>query len=721
MSFRFKPSVLAVLGALAAPAFAEAADTTLSEINVSANAAQQERADGPVAGYRATRSASATKTDTPLKEVPQSITVVSEDLIEDLAMRGMADVVRYVPGVTAAQGEGNRDQLVIRGANTTADFYLDGVRDDAQIFRDLYNLERVEILKGPAGMIFGRGGAGGVVNRVSKKPLFSRTGDVEFTLGTDSQYRAAVDLGNAISSGAAWRLNAMAESADSFRNGVELERYAVNPTLTLMAGERTAVTLSIEHAKDERTADRGIPSRNGRPFVTDEATFFGNADQSTSESTVNGVAVIVDHDFGGGTQLKNQLRATQYDKFYQNVYAGSAVDAAGTLTLAAYNNSNDRTNVFNQTDLTTRFKTGGVEHTLLAGVEFGHQESTSQRMTGIFNASSGCLTVSGATTPAVAGQGLNCRVSASNPVAVANSFRFNNTDANNRVEADVAAVYVQDQVALTPSFKVIGGLRYDHFKVDFDDRRTTTTPVDVSRTDSGTSPRLGLIWQPTAAATLYASYSYAMLPSGEQLSLSTGTAELEPEKAKNLEVGARFDLTPNLTLSAAAFELKREDVRVADPARPGFFIKTGETTTEGYELGLQGKVTPSWEVFAGYADLDASITKATSDGPAGRKLGLVPERAASLWNKVALGGGFSVGLGLIHQSESFTSISNTVTLPSYTRADGAVYYAFADGKTKLALNVENLTDKSYYATAHSDNNISPGAPRNARLTLATKF
>jgi catecholate siderophore receptor len=703
---RLRPAVVATLAALtqlATPAFAQATEEkALSEVTVRA---QTERADGPVTGYRATRSATFTKTDTPLKDVPASVTVVPAELMKDQAMGSIADVVRYVPGVTAHQGEGNRDQVVLRGIATTADFFVDGIRDDAQIFRDLYNLERLEVLKGPGGMTFGRGGAGGVVNRVTKRPVFGRIAEAEFTVGSHNQLRSTLDVGNKINDAAAWRLNAMAERADSFRNGVELKRYGINPTVTLVPGAQTSLTLGYEHIFDERTADRGFPSRNGAPFAADPATFFGNADQSISRSTVDGFSAVLDHDFGGGVQLRNSFRATRYDKFYQNVFAGSAVDAAGNLSLSAYNNGNERTNIFNQTDVTAKFNTGAIEHTLLAGVELGRQVSTSERQSGYF------------------GSANRVTVSAANPFATATRFGFAGTDANNEVKADTAAVYVQDQIALSKQWKVLAGLRYDHFKLKLDDRRSTTTPVDLARTDNEFSPRLGLIWQPTDWSTYYASYSYAVLPSGEQLSLAPNTADLAPEKALNYEIGARWDVLPQLALSAALFRLDRDDVKVADPANPGFMVRTGQQRTEGLEFGLQGDVTRNWKVFAGYAYLDGRITQPTGSPaiPAGRKIGLVPEHAFSLWNKFALGGGWGAGLGVIHQSDSYTSFNNTVKLPRFTRADGALYYTFADGKTRLALNVENLFNKEYFPTAHSDNNISPGAPRNARLTLATSF
>ncbi|MEN3364163.1 MAG: catecholate siderophore receptor [Burkholderiales bacterium] len=703
---RLRPAAaftLAALAQLSAPVMAQSTqEAALPAVTVRA---QAERADGPVTGYRATRSSTFTKTDTPLKDVPASITVVPAELMKDQAMGSISDVVRYVPGVTAAQGEGNRDQMVLRGINTTADFFVDGVRDDAQIYRDLYNLERVEVLKGPGGMMFGRGGAGGVINRVTKRPTFGRIAEAGVTAGSYNQLRTTADLGNKINESAAWRLNAMAEKADSFRDGVELKRYGVNPTVTLAPSNATMVTLGYEYLQDERTADRGIPSQGSAPFNTARSLFFGNADQSESRATVNALSAVVDHDFGGGVQLRNSFRVTDYDKFYQNVFAGSAVDSAGNLRLSAYNNDNQRTNIFNQTDVTTKLQTGGLEHTLLAGVEFGHQVSKSKRNTGFFGSST------------------NVTVSAANPFATATRFQATGTDADNEVKADVAAAYIQDQIALSPQWKVLAGVRYDHFKVKLDDRRTTTAPIDLSRTDTAVSPRLGLIWQPGERSTYYASYSYATLPSGEQLSLAPNTADIAPEKAINYELGARWDVLPKLTLSAAVFRLDRDNVKAADPANPGFFVRTGQQRTEGAELGLQGDVTRGWQVFAGYAWLDGRTTKPTGSPavPAGSKIGLVPENSASIWNKFALGGGWSAGLGVIRQGDSYTSISNTVKLPAFTRTDGAIYYAFADGKTRLALNVENLLDKVYYPTAHSDSNISPGAPRNARLTLTTTF
>ena len=706
-------ATLFIFSASLAHAQAQSA-TLLPEVWVRAKA-DEAQADGPVTGYRARRSSTFTKTDTPLNEVPASVTVVPAQVIKDAALQSMGDVFRYVPGVLMHQGEGNRDQVILRGTSTTADFYVDGIRDDAQVFRDLYNLERVEVLKGPAGMAFGRGGAGGVVNRVIKRPLFDHVGATTFTLGNHNQFRSALDVGNKLNDAAAWRLNALYENADSFRNGYNLERYALNPAVMLIADAQTVLTLGYEHLRDYRTADRGFPSFQGAPLNAERSTFFGNADQSHARSAVDGFYALLEHEFGGGAQLKNNFRATHYDKYYQNVYPGSAVNAAGNLTLSAYNNANQRSNFFNQTDVIKKFATGSVEHTLLAGAELGHQRSANRRNTGFFGAS---------------GTALGAVVPAASPLAVATAFRPNGTDADNRSTADMAAVYVQDQIALSKQWKIIAGLRYDYFKVAFDDRRTLTPPVDLSRTDKAFSPRAGLLWTPAAHSTYYVSYSYAFLPSGEQLGLAATTVDLAPEKAKNYELGARWDILPKLTLSAAMFRNDRNDVRVADPANPGLFVKSGQQRVEGIELGLQGELTPAWQVHGGYAYLDGRITKPVSSGtaattasiiPAGNKIGLVPRQTFSLWNKFDLAQRWGAGLGLIYQASAFTSFNNTVKLPGFMRTDAALYYTFAGGKTRLALNIENLWDKKYFPTVDGDNNISPGAPRTGRLTLSTAF
>ena len=318
--------------------------------------------------YAIQRSVTATKTDTALVDVPQSVTVVTRELIDDQAMRSIGDLTRYVPGVGIAQGEGNRDTPVMRGNSTTADFFVDGIRDDVQYYRDFYNVDRVEVLKGPNALIFGRGGSGGVINRVTKQAMGKRRYELALQAGSGEQYRASLDAGEALNSQLAYRLTAVFEDSGSFRDDVTLRRYGANPTFAWALSPRTTLHFGYEYFHDERTTDRGVSSFQGRPVATDPATFFGDPRQSETWANVNTVFALVDHRFANGVTLRNQTRLGGYEKFYQNVFAG-AVNTAGTsVAINAYNNATERDNVFNQTDVVFAFSTGSVHHQLLAGL-----------------------------------------------------------------------------------------------------------------------------------------------------------------------------------------------------------------------------------------------------------------------------------------------------------------------------------------------------------------
>lgn len=706
MLFRspLKPAALAVLTTLAGYAHAADEERVLPAVTVHE---QAERADGPVVGYRASRSATVTKTDTALRDVPQSIQVIPEALVKDQAMRSIGQVLRYVPGASINPGEGGRDQPVLRGISTTADFYIDGVRDDALYFRDMYNAERIEILKGPSGMTFGRGGAGGVINRVSKRPLEVPLQQVDVSIGSYNDKRISADLSGRMSPTAGFRINAMVEESDGFRDGFNLKRSGINPVFEFAPGKDTSVLLGYEHFEDRRTVDRGIPSRNGQPFDTERSKFFGNPEQSPSKAIVDGVSARIEHSLAGNLTLRNTFRSNHYDTVRTNVQPNSSVDNAGNLKISAYSQANQRTNIFNQTELEARLSSGGIDHLLLAGLEVGHQDSANTRLTGYFGN----------------GNADSAIVSAANPRTTVVQWRAAASDTNNQVSADIAALYLQDQITLSQHWKAVLGLRYDRFQVKVDDRSAAN--VDLSRTDTAASPRAGLIYQPDAVSSYYASYSYAFIPSGETLALAANNAELAPEKAKNWEIGGKWDLSPQLSATAALFRLDRANVKAVDPANPTRLQLSGLQRTEGLEVGVQGQITPIWQVYGGYANLDARVEKTTGSGtsavPAGNAVALVPKQAVSLWNRVELGRGWAVGLGLVHQSSVYANTAtNAVTLPAFSRADGAIFYRF-DAKTRLALNIENLFDRRYYATAGGDNNIIVGTPRSAQLTLSTTF
>ena len=644
------------------------------------------------------------KTNTPLRDTPQAATVITNRIIADQSMQTMADVVRFIPGVTMAQGEGHRDAPIIRGQASTADFFVDGVRDDAQYYRDLYNVERIEALKGSNAMVFGRGGGGGVINQVRKEASMSPVGALTIEGGSFDHKRGTVDLGRPINDRIATRLNGVYEKSGGFRNAAYLERRGVSPTATIVAGEGTVVRLDYEFFRDDRIVDRGIPSFKGRPAPTPITTFFGDPDASSSRARVDAGGVVVDRELGGGLTLRNRTRAVRYDKFYQNVYPGGAVDSTGTkVSLSAYNNATERTNLFNQTDLTAAVMTGPVKHTVLAGAELSRQTTDNFRNTGYFN-----------------GTATSTSVSFAEPTRATSAvFRQSATDADNRARADVFALYAQDQVQLSPNLQAVVGIRVDEFKVRFHDDRAGQ---DLERSDRLVSPRAGLVFKPIAPASLYASYSVSHLPSsGDQFSSLTATTQtLEPEQFRNYEVGAKWDVHQALSLTGALFQLDRSNSSAPDPTTPSRTVQTGAQRTTGYELGVTGELLPAWQVVAGYSAQNAKIRSRTTTAAAGATVPLVPARTVSFWNRLQLAPALGAGLGAVHQSQSFAAIDNTVTLPAFTRVDAALYVALP-WHSRAQLNVENVFDARYFGTSHGNNNIMPGASRTVRLSLTTGF
>jgi catecholate siderophore receptor len=654
--------------------------------------------------YQAQATATATRTDTPLRDVPQAVTVITEALIRDQGMQGMADLVRYVPGAALAQGEGNRDTPVLRGNSSTADFFVDGVRDDVQYVRDLYNAERVEVLKGPNAMIFGRGGGGGVINRVTRQADWSGARTAVLELGAYDHRRVTADLDRPLSQTVAGRLDALYERSESYRDHVNLERWGLNPTLTWRPGPSLSVRLGYEHFEDDRTADRGVPSLAGRPAPAPVGAFFGDPDQSYVTARVDVLNATVEYRPSERLTLRNRTLFGAYDKFYQNVFASGAVTAAATVPLQAYNNATERQNLFNQTDLIFKIETGTLKHTLLAGAEFGRQRTDNLRKTGFFNGAAQTFTAPFA-APTLRGV----------PIV----FRPSGADANNHVKATVAAAYVQDQVEIGPHLQLVAGLRFDVFDLELRDNRTGET---LSRRDELVSPRLGVVVKPIEPVSLYASYSVSYLPgAGDQFSSLTATTQtLEPEEFKNYEVGAKWDVTPNLSLTAAAYRLDRTNTTARDPNNPAVTIQTGAQRSRGFELGVSGRLTERWEVAGGYAWQDAEITSATTAAVAGKAVALTPRHSLSLWNKVELTPAWAVGLGVIGQGRSYAAVDNAVTLPGYTRVDAALFWTVND-RLRAQLNVENLFDRRYAATAQGNNNILPGSPRAARISLTAAF
>ena len=714
-TFRFakKPLALLPLGALLlsgsiAQAQSEENEAVLRAVKVT------ERIEADSKTYKAATSTAATKTATPLRDVPQSASVITSKAIKDLSMQNLADVVRYVPGVGMAQGEGNRETPVFRGSSSTSDFFIDGIRDDVQYYRDLYNIDRVEVLKGPNGMIFGRGGAGGVINRVTKEAGWNSVREITLQGGSDSNKRVSVDVGGGLNDTVAGRINAVYEDSDSYRDDVSLERQGINPTLTINAGENTRIDLAYEYFKDERTADRGVSSFAGKPLDTDPSTFFGDPDRSPVRASVNAFSALVEHEFNEHVSLRNRTRYADYDKFYQNVYPG-AVDASATnVTIQAYNNATERKNLFNQTDLLFAVKTGTINHQFATGLELGRQVTDNFRESGFFGAT---------------GTATSASVPVANPrYAGSLVFRQNATDADNHGVSEVVGAYVQDQIEFTPQFLAVLGLRYDHFAVDFDNHRTST---EINTDDNLISPRVGLIYKPVEPVSLYASYSLSSVPrAGEQLaSLTLTNAALDPEEFENREIGAKWEVTPDLALAAAIFQLKRSNVAITDPNNSARQILLSGDAQEvnGLELTLTGNITPVWSVIGAYAYQDGELTQTqTTALQKGSTLASLPEHSASLWNKYEFSTTWGAGVGVIYRDDMLAATENkaspasNVTLDGYTRVDAALFFKL-NPNLRAQLNVENVFDKEYSLFANSNTNITPGSPRAFRVSVTASY
>ena len=652
--------------------------------------------------YHTNAISTGTRTLTPLRDTPQSITVLSTQRLKDQSMTSILDVLNYVPGMMSHQGENNRDQVVIRGVSSSADFFLNGVRDDVQYFRDLYNVQRVEILKGPNAMIFGRGGGGGVINRVTKEPQSSSVREFTFQGGSFKDRRVTADINQAFNRTLAMRVNGLYESAESFRSFVDRKRYGINPTIGIAANAATQIALGYEHFYDSRTADRGIPSFAGKPADLPIETYFGNPNDAYARARVNLLTGTIQHQHGR-LSIRNRTLFGDYDRAYQN-YVPGAVNAAKTLVaLTAYNNSTKRRNFFNQTDVTLSASTGKIKHTILSGAELGRQLSDNFRNTGFFHN----------TTTTI-------QVPYDNPVInTPVTFRQSATDANNHLKTNLAAAYLQDQIEISRHVQLVTGLRFDYFDLHF---RNNRNGDNLRRVDRLVSPRVGVVYKPVNVLSVYATYNVSYLPSsGDQFSsLTVITQQVKPEKFTNYEIGAKWDVRPNLTLTTALYRQDRTNTRAPDPNDPTRIVQTGRQRTNGFEAELSGSVTRAWTLAGGYAHQDARITSTTTAAPAGAVVAMVPRDTFTLWNKYQVLSRLGLGLGVVHRSDVFAAIDNKVVLPGYTKVDAAMFVRLAE-KWRLQAHLDNLLNRRYYLNADGNNNISPGAPRSVKVSLTAAF
>ncbi len=666
---------------------------------------------GNTGSYRAD-TASGLKTPTPLLDVPQTVTVITREQLDDQGVTQLGDALRYVPGVVLGQGEGNRDQIVLRGQNTTADFFLNGLRDDTQYYRSLYNIERVEVLKGANALLFGRGGGGGVINRVRKAPsLAGASFGANAAVGTFGEYALSADLNQPLSQNVGARLNGTYEEFNNHRQDYSGRFIGVNPTLAFTPGPDTRIDLSYNYDDDRRIADRGVPSLGGpapvdRPLEGFRDTFFGRADINIAKVQAHIAEIRVAQQLAGGLTLNLAGQYSHTDKYYGNVFAAHAVNpATRTVELSAYNSASVRENWIGQANLVWQGKTGPIGHTLLAGIEAGDQATAARRSEGVFQGSNVVTLAERIAIPAVT---------------------FGTPSRSAQTKVQTLSAYVQDQIELAPFLQIVGGVRYDEFKIRADNLLSTTPATrTAARTDRKWSPRAGVIVKPKANVSLYGSYTRSFLPqSGDQFSALDATqATLAPEEFTNLELGAKWELTPALALTAAAYRLDRNNSRLNDPVT-GIPQLSGKTRARGIELSAVGKILPEWQVSLGYSLQEAKIRSATTSGSntttVGNSLALIPKSQIALWTRYDVQPSLGFGLGVTHQSSSFASVSNTVNLPAFTRVDAAVFYTVSKS-VSVQINIDNLLNSQYFPTAQTDNNISTAEPRSARLAVRMAF
>lgn len=645
----------------------------------------------------------ALKTPVPIIDVPQTLSIVTDEDIRKQGFRELGDIVRYTPGVNTSQGEGHRDSIVFRGVRSTADFYLDGVRDDVQYYRSLYNLEQVEILRGPNALLFGRGGTGGIINRVTKKAVL---GDAfgSFDMGADTfgAFDFAVDYNVQTGENSALRINFHSDTLENHRDYYDGDRYGFNPTLRVQLSPQTTLDLSYEHADHERFIDRGVPTLNGEPVEAFEEIVFGDTDTNLTTLRADIYRANISHEFSDTQKGNFVIQYSDFAKMYKNYYA-SGYSGGNTFTADGYKDPTERTNLIISGNVVNEFQTGSVKHTLLVGAEIIDTENENFRYNTFFITTEDDNEVFNITRP------INFGVNAAG-LRTYNDFT---ADLKSKTASDieVTSFYIQDQIDVSDNFKIMLGGRFDSFDITVRDIKNGTSET---REDEEVSPRAGLIFKPQENLSLYVSYSESFLPrSGEQFkSLSSSSARLDPDVFESTEIGVKWDIRDNLSFTVSYFDSEQtQAVRDSD---------TGENSeivglqVDGIELELKGQVSDKLYLALGYSDLDGE----TGKGGEPRE---IPEQTASLWATYQVNDNFGLGFGITHQGES--NIKNDkpgLILPDYTRVDFAAYYDISEDLS-LQLNVENITDELYFPHSHSTHQASVGEPLNARFSLRRKF
>ncbi|WP_354686327.1 TonB-dependent siderophore receptor [Cupriavidus necator] len=708
MRIKLHPICAAVAGSVVfqpMAAWAQAAPGTsaqLPEVTVKADASRELGA-----GYNPPNAVSATKTEAPLRDIPQTVNVVTAEVMRDQHATSMQDALKNVPGVAFSHGDGQRDQVTIRGFTAIADQFVDGIRDDALYFRDMSNVDRVEVIKGPAAVLYGRGSAGGLINRVTKKPGIDVT-DFALSYGMWADRRAEADVGRVFADGAAaFRITGAVQKANSYRSQQFLDRSAIAPSLELRVAPETTVLLQADYLEDRRVTDFGIPAFRGRPVDVPASRYYGAAnarDADYSQSRVFSGTATINHRFNENWSIRNATRYYHYSLDRNNTLTNTVNEAARTLTMNHGNVRREEHGWFNQTDLTQKASFLGMQHELLYGMEIGQQNKDQVNNT----------------RPVLGADGRTAVFDLFNPVLLTLPRQAPGTPGTSNLGVfDTLAFYTQDMITLSEQWKALVGVRYDNFQQET--RNRIAGQRSLSRTDTAWSPRAGLVWQPSKAQSYYLSWSKSFQPSGEAFALAANNADLAPESTRNTEVGAKYDwLGGKASTTISLFRLERSNMKVSNAAGTAL-LPIGTQRTDGAELSAAAELPQGWRVLAGYAYLDARVINSTQIDAGqpvqGKRATLTPMHSGNVWLTKDLGHGFGIGAGLNLVGKRFANPGNTVTLPGYITADAMAWYR--RGAFEAQLNVYNLFDKGYIVSAHGTNaNLNmPGAPRSVMATL----
>lgn len=639
--------------------------------------------------------ATATRTNTPAKLVPQAIDSVKASELTAFGQPTLSEALTGIPGVNAS-GDTRFDGVNIRGFSASNDFYLDGFRDDMQYTRDLGNTERVEVLKGPAAVLYGRGSTGGIVNRVSKKPQKGLESSVSAQVGSFDSRRLAADLNGEAGEQVQVRLNLAQEDKDSFRNGVTSKRTLLAPSVNWEISDKLNWLVQYERNEHDRTPDRGIPGVNGRPADVPKEYVYSDTRRDFIDDVAQSTRSRFTWDINDQWQLRQQLGYTSLDSQFDNTYVTSV--KGDQVTRSRWQQDLKANSLISNTEAEGQLQTGPVEHRLLVGFEQNWQERTPKLYQNATAIPAGNLYDPGSLPTYDGAMKLS-------------------SDANHKVRG--YGLYLQDQLSLG-DWHLLAGLRRDDFTVT--SRRNDLNKEETVSVTS-LSPRLGLVWNPIEEHAFYASYSKTFTPvGGELIGITPGDKNnnLDPQHTRLYEGGVKSDwLDGRLATTLSLYRLEMYNKRSKDPLDPTKVILTGLQRTEGIELSARAQLTDELYLRGGIAIQDAEQVKTDADLQGKRPMNVSRQNGELFAGYQSGKQGWFGETGVTAVGDRFADNANTTTLPGYARFDARAGYRWQQWETQLS--VENLTDHDYFVSATSASQIMPGTPRQLHLSAAYRF